>query len=83
MSVQPAVEQPAQSIAEEDGCGNDETDLGVSGRGDQRIGLGWAIWIFGILIFRHDENDFSLTDGTQTGAPSIALAWTAEASVST
>ncbi len=54
MGMQPVISESAESIAEENGCRNDEPDLGIASRGDQSIGLGRRIGIFGVVIFRHD-----------------------------
>src|SRR5258708_9734765 len=43
--MQPAVQTPSDGIAEEDRCGDDEADLGITRGGDQRVGLCRAIWI--------------------------------------
>jgi hypothetical protein len=40
VSMQPAVQQPAETVAEEDGRRDDESDLRVSRRGDERI---WSV----------------------------------------
>lgn len=87
--MQPAVEQPTDSVAQEDRRGNDETYFRVASSGDEGIGFGRAIWSFGILVsvsvFGHDEGDSTLTGG-EWNAPSFArfaLVWTADAAVPT